>query len=113
MDTTQTPKSGSATTNGRSDFRNSAVDTQRESGTHNAEQSRRGAQEGIGNAVRNASAEAARKLGDRSAELYERVSERARDTTARLDEEVRKSPMMALGMAFGLGVLLAGMFRRS
>lgn len=71
-----------------------------------------GAQE-IGRAVKSASNDVMRQLGDSGSAAFQRVSETAKDATAFLDEEVRKSPLMALGVAFGLGLVMAGFLRRS
>lgn len=97
--------------NGKNSFK-SAIDTASTAASNIGGEVRKGAQQ-VGEAVRGMSGEAARQISDAGSEAFDRLGEKAKQATELLDEEIKKSPFMALGMAFGLGILMAGLFRRS
>ena len=107
MKNTQSTRDSS---NGEESFRN-AVDAASNAASNIGGEVRKGVQE-VGSAVRDASSQAARQLTESGSVALQTVTEKAREATEQLHNVVKKSPFVSLGIAFGAGILMAGLLRR-
>lgn len=72
----------------------------------------RGAKE-LGSAVKHASADIAKNLEDGGSAALEQIEKTAADATQTLKREITNSPLVSLGVAFGLGLVAARLLRRT
>jgi ElaB/YqjD/DUF883 family membrane-anchored ribosome-binding protein len=96
--------------NGKHALKN-AVDSANSAASNITREVRKGAEE-VGSAVKDFSKEARRQIEQSGSEALELAFEKASEAAEYLDEEIRKAPFVSLGIAFGLGFLMAGILRR-
>lgn len=72
----------------------------------------RGAKE-LGSAVKHASVDMAKNLEQSGSAALEQIEKTATDATQTLKREITNSPLVSLGIAFGLGLVAARLLRGS
>ncbi len=65
----------------------------------------------LGSAVMNASSDIAKNIEQSGADALENLGKSATNATQSLEREIKNSPLISMGVAFGLGLFAARMLR--
>ena len=64
-------------------------------------------------AVKETAQDLAGQVYEAGSNAAEKISQSAQDATSALEDEIKRSPFLAVGLAFAVGALFAGLVRRA